>query len=154
MHAESWSAIAALGSLITALVAFFTSFIALHSLRLQRRSTDLESALKVMDVIMKKGAEVRHARESKSESWTTDFESWMNYLEVFADLLNRNSYPPVTKSLIQTLLTQYLEVVDGDPDLREALVAARVDMDTFKSLRKLVRAEEIRMPWLHEHFST
>lgn len=78
----------------------------------------------------------------------------MNYLQVFADLLCNNSYPPVTKSLVQSLLIQYLQTVDQDPDLREALIAATVDVDTFEDLRKLVRKERVQMPWLYQHFST
>lgn len=139
MTNDDWSVISAIGTAVSAAVAFVGLPFIGWQLMVARKTADLQS-------LQTFAKEVREHEENlitapDAETKKKAFNEFLNLLELNAAALNGKLYPGTTKKIVREKMRDSILVIENSPDWHDEFTEAVTTDTTFSELQKFMKRE-------------
>ena len=135
MDAPDWTAVAAIGSIVSACLAFLSLIFIGSATRTQSKIAEFNNCVEIVKTLGEAQRKVRDKVGSPDHIF--EFRELLNILETLALLVNSRKTTRVAKKYTITFLIQALAWIDVDESMKTMIESSVTSSDTFQDLERV-----------------
>ena len=133
MGAAEWSAVAAVGSAVSASIALLSLFISVRATQTQSKVGEFNNAVAIQRELSEAQRKIL-GREPGSPEWIFELRELYNFLELFSLLINQGKITTVASTFTTKFIIEILAWTETSDQLKSLIAESVTSPETFTEL--------------------